>query len=339
MSSRPTVSVLLPLYNGSQYLSAAVSSILQQTFTDFELLLLDDGSTDNGAHLLSSFKDPRARYFRSEHHLGVSKQLNIGLDEAMGPYLARMDADDVADPTRFQKQLSFLERHPEIGICGSYAQLFDDRGNREVWRYPTSPDEVHASVLFRAPFLHPGVMIRRALFQEVCGLRYDESLFVAQDYMLWHQLLKHTKGANLPECLTRYRISSAQLTRAKAEVKAKEGQYVRLSILRDLGIEPSASEQTLHMMVLGDNWPKTPEFFKSAAEWLEALYEANERSEVFPQRAFAKMLAKHFFFQCQCSSRRSFRGDRVYARLKFNTAYSPRLSEKLRLTAKALLKP
>jgi hypothetical protein len=80
------------------------------------------------------------------------------------------------------------------------------------------------------------------------------------------------------------------------------------------------------------------EFFKSAAEWLEALYQANERSEVFPQRAFAKMLAKHFVFQCQCSSRRSFRGDRVYARLKFNTAYSPRLTETLGLTAKALLK-
>ena len=181
--------------------------------------------------------------------------------------------------------------------------------------------------------------MRREVLEGRHAVRYDEGLVVAQDYLLWHQLLKHTKGANLPECLVRYRVSSEQLTTVRAELKRKEGEQVRLSVLQDLGIEPSASDQSLHTSVLGYNWPETPEFFESARKWLETLHRANEKSALFPQSAFARMLAKHFFFQCLCASRRGFPGDQFYSKLSFSSIYSPSFGEKVRIRTKTLLKP
>ncbi len=336
--ARPTISVLLPFYNSGQYLAAAISSILQQTFNDFELLLLDDGSTDNPEKLLSAFTDMRIRHLRSQRNLGLSRQLNLGLAAARGAYIARMDADDIAELDRFEKQYLFMREHSEIGICGSQAQLFDQDGDREIWEYPTAPEEVHATLFFKCPFLHPGVLMRAKIFEEEPSLRYDETLIVAQDYMLWHELLKHTKGANLAECLTRYRVSAGQLTRAKSEVKADETRRVRLRMLQDLGLEPTEAQQTLHSLVLGDNWEQTPKFFESASRWLEILHQANDKSALFPRYAFARMLAKHFFFQCQCATRRSFNGKRFYANLSFSDHYSPRFLESIRINAKSLIK-
>ena len=243
--------------------------------------------------------------------------------------IARIDADDIAMPQRFEKQVELLRRSPEIGICGSHAQLFDHRGDREIWRYPTRPYRCHATLFLRSSFLHPGVMMRRS------DLRYDETLRVAQDYELWCRMLKHTQGTNLDECLTRYRISDSQLTAAHREVKEQETYSIRAAMLDELGVD----NLELYNQVLAPEWDESDAFFSGVADWLNQVVAANQRRGVFPGHALSTMLAELFFQRCQCATRRGFSGLAAYRRLDFADHYRAHPAALMRLRMKSILKP
>ena len=281
--NRPVISVLLPCYNSEATLQESVASILAQTFADFELLLLDDGSTQP----VENIADPRVQVIRSEKNLGLGAQLNLGIEQAQGEFIARIDADDIAAPERFQKQLNLLNQSPEIGICGSQAQLFDASGDQEIWNYPSDPDDCHATLFVRSSFLHPGVLIRKELLET---LRYDESLKVAQDYELWTRLLKVTQGTNHTECLTHYRVSDSQLTKAHSDTKVRETLLIRQQILDELeinGIE-------IYSEFLSDEWEENAATYLRIAAWLNAVIAANKTRQAFPPEALKKLLAEIF---------------------------------------------
>lgn len=331
MSTTPTISVLLPCYNSAATLRESIGSLLAQTFSDFEVLILDDGSTDGP---VPQSDDPRIELIRSDKNLGLGRQLNIGLERCRGEFVARLDADDLALPERFQKQLDCLRSSPEIGICGSQAQLFDAAGDREIWNYPTQPDLCHATLFLRSSFLHPGVMMRRSVIEEH-QLRYDETLRVAQDYELWCRMLKHTSGTNLDECLTRYRISDSQLTSAHSDVKDRETQLIRATMLDELGV----GGLDVYNQLLAPEWEESTTFFTKIADWLNAVFDANQGCRVFPPEAFAMMLAELFFQRCQCATRRGFDGLSTFRRLKFADHYRARRIALMRLRMKSVLKP
>jgi len=138
----PKVTVLMPVYNGERYLNEAVDSILGQTFTDFEFLIIDDASTDKTPEILRSYDDPRIRVVTNEENLGLSKSLNKGLALARGEFIARMDADDVSYPYRLQVQHEFMTQHPGAGVIGSWAEYIDRKGEIvHRYRAPIFPEE------------------------------------------------------------------------------------------------------------------------------------------------------------------------------------------------------
>ncbi len=325
--TEPRISVLLPCYNSGETLGEAIDSVLAQSFGDFELLVLDDGSRDPA----TPPDDPRVTLLRSDDNLGLSRQLNLGIERARGEFIARLDADDIALPGRFEKQLGYLQAHPEIGICGSQAQLFDVGGDREIWEYPTDPDTCHATLFLRSSFLHPGVMIRKRVLDEN-SLRYDESFIVAQDYELWSRMLEVCQGANLPGCLTRYRVSDSQLTKAHSATKDRETRMIRQRLLDQLGV----GNIDLYQQILSDDWQETSEFYNEVAEWLNSIYCANQ---IFPREAFADLLAEMFFKRCQWATRRGFDGLAAYRHLEFGQHYRARPTELLRMRMKSILKP
>jgi glycosyltransferase involved in cell wall biosynthesis len=267
----------------------------------------------------------------------LSNQLNLGIDAAVGKYIARLDADDLAEPTRFAKQIRLMEAESAIGICGSQAQLFDARGDREVWHYPTDPDATHAVLFLRSSFLHPGVMIRKAVLVEH-RLRFDPTIQVAQDYELWYRMLKVTRGTNLPERLTRYRISESQMTQAQAPRKTQECVAIRRTMIRDLGLEPTAERMAWYDRILATKWEQSGFWFSAVASWLNEVVAANEERRVFPSRAFRSLLAEMFFYRCQCATRRGFDGLAAYRQLKCSSGYRPPLVELTRMKMKAILK-
>lgn len=205
------VSVILPVYNGCQYIAESILSILDQTHENFEIIVLDDGSIDETLTIVSSFKDNRISVHTESNNKGIVYQLNKGLALAKGDMIARMDADDICYPNRFQKQIEFLINHPRIQVLGSQAEKFGDTST--ITNYPTKPGSINYLLNYYCPVLHPSVMMRSSLFKE--KKFYYKNIPYAEDYQLWIDISDGTNIANLADVLIRYRIHNHQTNRIK----------------------------------------------------------------------------------------------------------------------------
>jgi glycosyltransferase involved in cell wall biosynthesis len=195
----------MSVYNGEKYLKEAVSSILNQTFSDFEFFIVNDASNDATAEILAQLNDSRIKIINNATNQGLTYNLNTMLSLSNGQYIARMDADDIALPHRFQVQYDYMESHPEIGICGTWIEtFFEETGKKQIVKYANDDTGIRAFAFFQAPFCHPTVMIRKEVLENN-RLQYPIQYRLGQDYALWVELLKVTKGANLPEVLLRFR--------------------------------------------------------------------------------------------------------------------------------------
>lgn len=208
--TRPIVTVLLPVYNGDRYLREAIESILAQAFDAFELLIVDDGSTDGTVAICRSFSDPRIRVIRHEKNSGLVSALNDGIDQITTKYVARMDADDVALPSRLARQVAFLESQPDIVACGSWARELVDGRLRAVMRRPIG-EYLRQTAWRPVPILHPTACLRTEVLRE---LRYRPGFTHAEDYDLWLRLCRHNRIDNVPAVLLHYRIHQASVSHA-----------------------------------------------------------------------------------------------------------------------------
>jgi len=229
----PKVTVLMSVNNGAKYLSEAIESILDQSFGNFEFLVIDDGSTDSSASIIEACSDSRIVLVRNEENLGLTRSLNKGLGLARGKYIARMDADDIALPQRLARQVAFLEDHPEIGLLGTAYWVIDASGQRMSAPHRLrTPLEVQWGSLSTCPFAHPTVMIRNEILIDH-RLLYDERFSVAQDYDLWVRLLRHTDGANLEEPLLERRVHRASVTNQHWKIQRRNHVTVSFRAIGD----------------------------------------------------------------------------------------------------------
>jgi glycosyltransferase involved in cell wall biosynthesis len=207
VSGSPLVSVLLPVHNGERYLRESVGSILSQTWHDFELVVINDGSNDGTASILESYNDPRMFVVENRKNLGLVKSLNLGLKRARGEYVARQDADDVSSPHRFGAQVEFLQSHSDVAIVGSdYIEM--DQGRRTRVRMPQNVLTLRWHALFQNPFAHSTVMFRRAIVTELGGYADRAEALHVEDYELWLRLMwSGRRMANLTEPLVHWRAN------------------------------------------------------------------------------------------------------------------------------------
>lgn len=230
---RPTVSVVLPVHNGAAFLKEAVDSILQQTAPDFELILIDDGSTDATHDLAQELcaADARIRYVRQDNR-GITATLNRGLELCRGDFIARMDADDVAHPQRLEKQLALLRREPDVVICGTAVRLIGEASGLQ--RKPRSDRACRAWQLLLPCFVHPTVVFRRCVVDD--GLRYRDEYLHAEDYDFWFRVGELGKMRNIGEPLLSYRIHSGQVTSSKRAVQRRTHIDIAAAHLARTGI-------------------------------------------------------------------------------------------------------
>jgi glycosyltransferase involved in cell wall biosynthesis len=217
----PTVSCILAVYNARRYVREAAESILQQTYRDFELILLDDGSTDGSAEILDELaaRDPRVRLVRRPNK-GLTPTLNEGLALAGGPFVARMDADDVSLPERFEKQVAFLESRPDVVCVGSQIETMDPYGSRlDRPLHPLTHGQIDADLLkgIGWSIVHPAAMMRTLAVRRVGG--YREQFSTSQDLDLWLRLAEVGQLANLPDVLLRYRQHFESVASTKAQTQ------------------------------------------------------------------------------------------------------------------------
>lgn len=233
------ISVIMPVYNGEKYLNEAIDSILNQTFKDFEFIIINDCSSDNTDDIIKSYKDDRIVYLVNEKNLGISDTLNRGFSVAKGEYVARMDSDDIALPDRFEKQVAYLDANQNVGVCGSNAIVFSE-DNEYITTLPVEHKDIFFELYFSSQLIHPTVMIRKNVLDSLDCL-YDRSWNGREDYELWTRLIQITKFHNIKQPLLRYRVHSSQITSNKkpdyiektAEIKYKFFKSTSISISFD----------------------------------------------------------------------------------------------------------
>jgi glycosyltransferase involved in cell wall biosynthesis len=214
MGSTPKITVLMPVFNGERFVREAVESIRSQTFSDFEFLIIDDGSTDSSLEIIATYNDPRIRLVTNGENLGVTATLNRGIDLAVGEYIARMDCDDVSLPTRLAEEVAYLDRNPDCAMVAVMVAMIDEVGNDCVaWLDDRSTSTYKAMCRFlpRANCIaHPGIMIRKSILSRY---RYNKLQRVAQDYDLWLRMFADGLViAKLAEPLLKYRVYSGSVT-------------------------------------------------------------------------------------------------------------------------------
>ena len=215
----PLVSVLLAAHDEARYVGSAVESVFGQTLADFELVVVDDASTDATPDVLAALDDKRLIVVRNDEQLGLAASLNRGLERATGRYVARLDADDLARPHRLERQVERLRSRPQVAIVGSDVVDLDDAGRPgAVHEMPRGAVAVRWHALFGSPFFHPTVVVDREVLDRH-GLRYDHSFLESEDYDLWTRLLGHADGDNVPEPLVLKREHAAQASRRRRELQ------------------------------------------------------------------------------------------------------------------------
>lgn len=218
----PRISVVMAVHNGARYLRESVESVLAQTWRDFEFIIVDDGSTDATPAILNEYeeRDGRVRVIHNPENIGQTRSLNRGLAVARGEFVARQDADDLSLPERLARQVAFLDApgHGDVAVLGTVWELIDaDGAPISTSRSPLSDTAIRWHSLFNNPFCHTSAMFRRSLLETSGERGYDEGLRYCQDYDLWARLLRHGRGANLPDALVRFRYHAASISAVKRE--------------------------------------------------------------------------------------------------------------------------
>jgi len=205
---------------------AAIESILNQTFEDFEFLIIDDGSNDETPQVLSKYNDIRIRHIRQENR-GLVATLNLGISLARGQYIARQDADDISHPSRLEKQVAFFESHPKYNLLGTWAQIYEgEKPSERFHRHPIEHRELKYNLLFDNLFVHSSVMFKKSVFLQVEGYTTDPAFKLVEDYELWSKISRVGMVANLPEVLVNYREVSGSYSRVNQYERKKCLVYI-----------------------------------------------------------------------------------------------------------------
>lgn len=290
----PKVSVLMPVYNGEDFIAQAISSVLSQSFRDFELVVIDDGSVDKSAEIVASYDDKRVRYFSNSINLGLSSTRNRAIELSSGEYLAWLDCDDISLPDRLLKQVAFLDENRNVGLCGTWVKTIGV-SPEQVWRYPFDSDFVRGRMLFDDPVATSSAMVRRFCL-ESSELYFDKRFPPAEDYDLWERISSSNIVCNIPKILTLYRMHPNQISKIKSEQQKVAVWAIQSRLLRQLGIEPTEDEKALHLDVgVGWRFLADKDRLEFTEKWLVKLEEANSLLQVFPREGFRRVLAERWY--------------------------------------------
>ena len=301
MSRPPRVSVVIPTYNREAYIRDAIDSILAQRFADFELLVIDDGSTDGSCEAVRAYDDPRIRLIRNDGNLGIAITRNVGLGFARGAYIAFLDSDDWARPDRLARQIAFLDCHPDHGAVGCWVAWMDGDGRPldGIKRLATEADTIAAERLFRPGIVNSTAMVRTALLHD---FPHREDMVLGEDYEMWARFAVRHKIANLPETLVRYRQHGQRVTELRADLVKRTRCGIYRTQLEALGVDFSDDDlggQFLLRRMHRVGFTPDAAYVAWAGNWLAGLRTANRGMGLYPEPAFARSLGVFWAKTCR----------------------------------------
>ncbi len=329
----PRVSVIMPVYNASRYLRESIDSILSQSFDDFEFLIFNDGSVDDSAEIIRSYKDERIILQDFEFNQGYAKLLNLGFARSRGEFIARMDADDVAHPLRLEKQFYFLSNNPDHVVCGTNYMVID---GTESSNLPTDDEEIKLCMLSITPLCHPSVMIRTQTLRDH-QLFYIPEHMPAEDHELWVRLSGYGRFHNLPEKLFYYRVHDNNISLKERTETQKQNlidsqkNYI-FEFFKEAGINEMEIE-LLHQLFFKESGYQLLEL-ERIGRLVQQIILKNSTYPV-PSRRVHHFLEEKFHYRCTTSTYLGLKAFIVAN--KFNIKGIPIMSN-VKLLAKALIK-
>lgn len=287
------VSVIMSTYNTEEtLLKQAIDSILNQTFKDFEFIIVNDGSTLDQLKVINSFRDNRIKIINNKKNLGLPKSLNTAIEQAKGKYIARMDSDDISFPERLEKQVRYLEENEEIDIIGSFAKFIGESKKFSLTPM-TSYKYVKVMLLTGTTLLHPTVMMRKE-FLVTHNLRYNENFRYAQDFELWSRCAEKGKVEILPEVLLYLRKHKKQVSTQKKYSQKEYAKEILKRQLESFGVEYNNTEFKVHCMISGLDELDLNRI-EEIEKWLLKLIRQNNRTNKYDKYIFKKVLFNKLF--------------------------------------------
>ena len=291
-SGRPLVSFFAAGRNVQEYVEQAMRSMLDQTVDDFELLMLDDGSTDKTYDVIMGVQDPRVTVLRNAESQGIARSLNRLMSHCRGRYWAHMDADDICAPQRLEKQLQVMQADSKIGICGSHFVAFLPSGEGGLFRLPLDSESIKANLLFKAPMAHPFVTFDGDVFSRL-GIQYSEKMVCALDYELYLRIfLRHPQMAfaNVDDVLGFYSRHDAQISTARSAEQAQYAFRAQMQVFQALGIAPGNRLMMHHRHLYGGAPVESAQDMAGLVDWAVTLRMANETKKLFSPALFNTLL-------------------------------------------------
>jgi len=323
----PLVSVMVVVKGHAEHLEETLQSLLGQTLQDFEMIIVNGGVNASAQKMLAHYSsaDNRISVFE-QNEPGISAARNQAMSIARGKYCAVSDADDISLPQRLEKQVGFLETHPEVSLCGAWIQTFG-AASSQIRQTPMNDDMIRSQMMFLCPFAHSTVIWRRVDIERT-GQQYR--LEASEDYDLWARLWPHIHFANLPEVLVHYRVHEGQRSHIVEETD-RNWQYqmaIRASLIKHLGIALPSEEATLHQKISSGR--ENEVWIDDAEAWLLKLQKTNHENHQLPLRSFDRVIADRWWIVSLKARTQSFRPWRFIASPLIADVY-PDISSKITL--------
>lgn len=294
----PLVSVLMPCFNVSAYLKLCIDSILNQSYTNFELVIIDDGSKDSTVEIIKSYTDKRIRLLINKENRGISHTLNKGIKTVKGKYIARMDADDIMSRDRLAFQVDFLEKNTSYGMVGAWHEVIDSDG-MVIKRLQRATESQHLKLqlYFNNPFIHSAITMRTELVKQ---FKYDPKFELCEDYDLWTRIAAVTEVANVPHYLLQYRIHNKNVSVSNPNLLKQNVLNLLSRELHKLGIKHTPAELALHAAIsfgYGANYFNRDEKGKALSNWLDKVFSCSKLLDIYSQsklNQYKKFVLKNY---------------------------------------------
>ena len=287
------ISVLMCTYNTNQiFLKEAIDSVLNQTYSNFEFIIVDDGSANQSFEFIQTYTDPRIKLLQNQKNMGLTYSLNEGLDLCRGEYIARMDADDICFPDRFEKQFAYMRTHPDTIVCGTWAEYIDENdrltGKKVCWKInDMEAYRIHLLFANRPTIFHSSSMINRRIMLEH-NIRYNTEYRYAQDFRMWVSCSEYGICTNYPEILLKFRVHPNSIGQSRFEERLIYDYGIIQEQLDRLHLVLPDELKPVHFRLLTEY--KRKPYSKELAKWLNTIIQANKKYKVYNQRKLNYML-------------------------------------------------
>ncbi|TQO38572.1 glycosyltransferase involved in cell wall biosynthesis [Arenibacter algicola] len=308
--TQPVLTVVMPIYNGEKYVQEAIDSILVQTFPDFELIIINDGSTDRSLEIITSYTDTRIRILNNKKNQGIPYNRNLGLKEAKGDFLCWADCDDLSLPERFDRQVRFLRNNSEFGGCGTWLERFKGSHTIGILKAIENSEEIRASLLFRPATIPNATAMLRLSEIKKHKLWYNSDLPISEDYDFIFRCSRVMKFSNIQEVLYKYRDSETSIMKKFENQEEKRYDIKKIiyrQVLSTLAIKTTEVDLKTHDNTCSINLFSRFHDFKDSYHWLKKIKLANKIEGTFDSKALNKILADQFFYTAKKASKFGFK--------------------------------